>query len=78
MRRQLDQLRNLGISLIEVSQIEEWLNSDTYSKKQVLTSEDIRQARLDHQNSLIIGKSTLVTPLAADLAAESYIQIIRK
>ncbi|WP_093231323.1 hypothetical protein [Thermoflavimicrobium dichotomicum] len=78
IRKHIDQLRSYGIAFLDESQIHQWLTAQRDRQKRVITSKDIEQARLNRQNQIIVSRQTIITPLAADLAEESYIQIIRK
>lgn len=78
LRKQMERLRGYGVLLIEISQMEEWLAADVRRKKKVITSEDIQSLVLNKQQRLIVPGDTIVTPLAADLAEESRIQIDRE
>ena len=78
LRKQLERLRGFGVSVIESSQIPDWLATGVHRKKKVITSEDIQSLLLNKQQRLVVTRDTIVTPLAADLAEESRIQIDRE
>ncbi|WP_151737127.1 hypothetical protein [Paenibacillus tengchongensis] len=80
LQRKLDLIASYGVNLLEPDEVTGWpaKAAGRVPKKQVLTAADVQDAMKLNRPGIVLGRTAVITPLAADLARQAGIELTLK